>query len=89
MLCHAAHQLLLWCSDALPLAACSPPASVHLPVLQVTAEGHAAHGMNYDVLQPLTRQRVETWADFSARLPSQPVSWSSARHGFTSGWLLG
>ena len=66
-----------WCSRRL-----APPAAAHVhrpaalarfPWRQVTAEGHAAPGMNYDILQPLTRQRVETWADFSARLPSQQV----------------
>lgn len=39
----------------------------------VTAEGQAAPSMDYDILQPLLNQRVQTWADFSARLPAVPV----------------
>ena len=60
---------------ALALKASQPTLNLLCLLLlpQVTAEGHAAPGMNYDVLQPLTWQRVETWADFSARLPSQQV----------------
>ncbi|PSC72728.1 hypothetical protein C2E20_3963 [Micractinium conductrix] len=40
----------------------------------VTAEGHAAPRMNYQILQPMSALRVETWADFSARLPAGQAS---------------
>lgn len=49
------------------------PWAPHIKFVIVTAEGHAAPQMNYDVMQPLLRQRVETWADFSARLPARQV----------------
>ena len=54
----------------------------------VTAEGHAAPAMNFDIMQPLLRLRVETWADFGARLPSAPVR-ATARGGALLGWLQG
>lgn len=47
----------------------TPWAGAHMKLVLVTAEGHAAPDMNYQVAQPLLALRVETWADFSARLP--------------------
>jgi hypothetical protein len=41
--------------------------------VMVTAEGHAAPQMNHDIMQPLVSQQVETWADFTNRLPSSKV----------------
>ena len=56
------------------------PWAPHIKLVLVTAEGHAAPPMNYDVAQPMTPLRVETWADFSARLPSRQVGgiWGAA-----------
>ncbi|KAI3428186.1 hypothetical protein D9Q98_006566 [Chlorella vulgaris] len=42
--------------------------------VMVTAEGHAAPQMNHDIMQPLVSQQVETWADFTNRLPSSKVN---------------
>ena len=39
----------------------------------MTAEGLAAPGFARDVMQPLSGLAVETWAEFSSRLPSVPV----------------
>ncbi|KAL4443683.1 hypothetical protein ABPG75_011420 [Micractinium tetrahymenae] len=44
-------------------------AADHMKLVLVTAEGHAAPEMNYQIAQPLLSLSVETWADFSARLP--------------------
>lgn len=43
----------------------TPWAGAHMKLVLVTAEGHAAPDMNYQVAQPLLALRVETWADFS------------------------
>ncbi|KAL4446247.1 hypothetical protein ABPG77_003054 [Micractinium sp. CCAP 211/92] len=40
-----------------------------IKLVPVTAEGLALPGFNYQLLQAMTPLRVETWADFSSRLP--------------------
>lgn len=49
------------------------PWARHIKWVLVTAEGHAAPAMNYDIMQPMVGLRVETWADFTNRLPSREV----------------
>ena len=39
-----------------------------IKLVVVTADGLALPRFNYQLLQPMTPLRVETWADFSARL---------------------
>ncbi len=36
-------------------------------------QGTALHSHTHTILQPLFRLRLETWADFSTRLPAQQV----------------
>ncbi|KAL4423825.1 hypothetical protein ABPG75_001126 [Micractinium tetrahymenae] len=60
------------------------PWASSIKLVPVTAEGLSLPGFNYQLLQSMTPLRVETWADFSARLPQggpapvQPGSPSSA-----------
>lgn len=49
------------------------PWAAHLKLVLVTGGGQAAPRTNHLLYQPLLQQRVETWADFSARLASAPV----------------
>ena len=41
----------------------------HAKLVVMTSDGLAAPALDYDILQPITPLAVETWADFSARLP--------------------
>jgi hypothetical protein len=50
------------------------PWAAHAKLVLVTAEGHRAPAMNHDIFQPWLPTRLETWADFSARLPSAQAS---------------
>ena len=47
------------------------PWTAHAKVVLATGDGLAAPSHAYDIFQPLTPLKVETWADFSSRLPSQ------------------
>jgi hypothetical protein len=51
----------------------SPGWSAAAKLVVMTAEGLAMPRWNLDILQPLSQLRVETWADFSARLPAAEV----------------
>jgi hypothetical protein len=46
----------------------------HIKFVLMTAEGHVALPMNHAIMQPLLHLRVQTWADFSNRLPSRQAS---------------
>ena len=52
--------------------------AAHAKLVLVTAEGHRAPAMNHDIFQPWLPTRLETWADFSARLPSAQASMARA-----------
>jgi Sec-independent protein translocase protein TatA len=47
-----------------------PWAHRHAKLVVVTAEGLDVEAWNHEVLQPLTQLQLETWADFSSRLPA-------------------
>ena len=47
------------------------PWAERVKLVLVTAEGHAASSFGYDIMQPMTPLQVETWADFTTRLPSK------------------
>ncbi|KAL4458946.1 hypothetical protein ABPG75_013811 [Micractinium tetrahymenae] len=54
------------------------PWARHLKLALVTAEGLALPGFSLDIFQPMLQLRVESWADFSARLPSRQSGGSAA-----------
>ncbi|KAL4436863.1 hypothetical protein ABPG75_004002 [Micractinium tetrahymenae] len=49
------------------------PWARHLKLALVTAEELALPGFSLDIFQPMLQLRVESWADFSARLPSRQL----------------
>ena len=51
-------------------------------------QGTALHSHTHTILQPLFRLRLETWADFSTRLPAQQVGPAQlgALTRMSSGW---
>jgi RecB family exonuclease len=49
------------------------PWAAHAKLVLMTAEGLAPPQFAYDLMRPLTPLSMETWADFTNRLPSAEV----------------
>lgn len=64
------------------LVGCAATACVNAPPL---VQGTALHRHTHTILQPLFRLRLETWADFSTRLPARQVGAAVAERLGSSG----
>jgi hypothetical protein len=49
------------------------PWAAHAKLVLMTPEGLAPPSFSFDLMRPLTGLEIETWADFTTRLPSQKV----------------
>ena len=62
------------------------PWARHAKLVLMTAEGLSAPDWNYALLQPLSPLKVETWADFSARLPGAEPAAAGGGGCVRGGW---